>query len=168
MDLQTGKPYLGDFGLVKQTPGRWKDHAAADIIRFWTHSPYVHAFIYMGDGEIAEAVSTVKKTPVTVYDDITWSNWDLNLLQRHQIAAACKGMLGDKYNWPDIAAIAFGKLLPTFGHEMLIRKLSDDHMEICSQMVALAYLAADITLVPNTPPCLVTPAALSYALTDPS
>lgn len=161
-------PQPGDFGLVKTTPGNWLDHSAADVIRLWTRSPYVHTFVYMGGGQVVEAVSTVKRTPVTVYSDITWSHHTLTELQRGQITAACTGMLGEKYNWPDIAAIALAKFTPgAFGRKLLISKVADDHMEICSQLVAIAYLAAGISLVPGVPPCLVTPGLLNTALTDP-
>jgi uncharacterized protein YycO len=166
-------PLLGDFGLVGKHPGSWLDHAAQDLISFGTDSPFVHAFVYVGNGQIVEAVRHVKVSPVTAYHDITWSTGRLapeltpNQAQRMVIAKAAMSYVGQAYNLLDILAIALAQ--PRLGRqvdgdEWWVKRLSDDHMQICSQLVVNAYRMAGVDLVPGTLSGLVSPGDLGGLL----
>ena len=166
-------PLVGDFGLVSHTPGNWLDHVAGDLIRFGTNSPYMHAFVYVGNGQIVEAVRHVQVAPVSNYTDITWSTGRLgpddtpSALQRQAIAKAAMSFVGESYNALDIIAIALaqvrmGKLVN--GDEWWVRRLSDDHMQICSQLVVNAYRMAGLDILPGMLSGLVSPGDLGKLL----
>jgi hypothetical protein len=166
-------PNLGDFGLVHRANGGWRDRVAQDLIEFGTDSPYCHAFVYVGNGQIVEAVRHVQLAPVTNYQDIVWSTGrlgpDLTPTegQRMAIATAAMSYVGESYNIVDILAIALaqprlGKLV--HGSEWWVKRLSDDHMKICSQLVACAWRAASLDLAPGKLSGLVSPGDLGRLL----
>jgi uncharacterized protein YycO len=167
------QPLLGDFGLIHDAGGTWLDQAAEKLIEFGTDSPFCHAFVYVGNGQIVEAVRHVKVSPVTDYANITWSTGRLgpehtpDPLQRQQIARAAMSFVGQQYNLLDIVAIAFAQA--RLGHivdgdEWWVKRLSDDHMQICSQLVVNAYRLASIDLFPGTLSGLVSPGDLGRLL----
>lgn len=167
------QPLLGDFGLVHRANGRKLDRIAQDLIEWGTNSPYCHAFVYVGNGQIVEAVRHVKVSPVTSYQDITWSTGRLgpdqtpSQLQRQLIARAAMSYVGQSYNILDIAAIALaqarlGHLVD--GDEWWVKRLSDDHMQICSQLVVNAWIMGDIELFPGVLPGLCSPGDLGGLL----
>jgi uncharacterized protein YycO len=162
-------PLLGDIGLVHSCGGGWLSHAAQDLIEFGTDSHYCHAFVYVGSGQIVQAVSHVETAPVTCYTDIAWSTGRLSPdntptpLQRQLIAKTAMSYVGEKYNIVDILAIALDQA--RMGHfvdgdEWWVRRLSDDHMQICSQLVVNAYRAGGIDLFPGVLAGLVSPGDL--------
>ena len=163
-------PLPGDIGLIKTSgPGKWLDHIAEDLIKFGTDSPYSHAFVYVGNGKIVEAVRHVKVTEATHYQNITWSTGKLgpahtpSQLQRGLIVKAAMSYVGQSYNMLDIVAIALAQA--RLGHvvdgdEWWVKRLSDDHMQICSQLVVNAYRAAGIDLFPGKLAGLVSPGDL--------
>ena len=162
-------PLVGDFGLVKHTPGNWLDHVACDLIRFGTDSEYCHAFVSLGNGQIVEAVRHVQVVPASNYSEIFWSTGRLSPaltpspLQRKQIALAAMSYVGESYNSLDILAIALAQT--RMGHEVdgdewWVKRLSDDHMQICSQLVVNAYRMAALDLAPGKLSGLVSPGDL--------
>lgn len=166
-------PLAGDYGLVAKHPGSWLDHAAQDLISFGTDSPYVHAVVYVGNGKIVEAIRHVTLSPVTDYQDITWSTGRLapghtpSQLQRQQIASYAMSRVGQAYNLLDIVAIALAQ--PRMGRqvdgdEWWVKRLSDDHMQICSQLVVNSYRMAGLDLFPGTLSGLVSPGDLGGLL----
>lgn len=175
------KPQPGDFGLVASMQGPWYDRAFARAIDWDTRSKVHHAFGYTGpgpNGDIIEAVRRVSYGWSDAYDDVIWSTGRLpahltpNDDQRQEIVAALRDMLGDRYNLVDILAIGIAQ--PRIDPDRLaewdakppwyIRRLNDDHREICSQAVAKAYAAAGIELIPGRPACLVSPGDLLNVL----
>ena len=167
------QPLVGDFGLIKHSPGNWLDHAAEKLIEFGTDSPYCHAFVYVGNDQIVEAIRHVRVSPVTDYADITWSTGRLGpahtptSVQRGAIAQAAMSYVGQSYNILDILAIALaqprlGK--PVDGDEWWVKRLSDDHMSICSQLVVNAYRMAGIAMFPGVLSGLVSPGDLGSLL----
>jgi cell wall-associated NlpC family hydrolase len=168
-------PQPGDFGLVS-TAGPLLDRLAAAVIRFDTDSPVNHAFVYVGNGNIIEAVSRVKIDYVDEYSDITWSTGRLpaaltpTSAQRDRIIAAANDLVGDRYNILDILAIGLaqrrtGRLVND--QSWWAKRLSADGREICSQLVDAAYLAAGIHLFDDGRlPGLVSPGDL-YSLLQP-
>ena len=167
------EPLLGDFGLVGKQPGSWLDHAAQDLISFGTDSRYVHAFVYVGNGRIVEAIRHVTISPVTDYEDITWSTGRLapeltpGSSQRMAIATAAMSFVGQSYNLLDILAIALAQPRlgrPVDGDERWVKRLSDDHMQICSQLVVNANRLAGLPYFPGTLSGLVSPGDLGGLL----
>jgi hypothetical protein len=166
-------PLPGDFGLVHSTPGTWMDHIACDLIEFGTDSPYCHAFVYIGNGKIVEAVRHVQIAEASNYADITWSTGRLgpaitpNPTERAAIVKAAMSYVGESYNTLDIVAIAFaqarmGHLVD--GDEWWVKRLSDDHMQICSQLVVNSYRMAGLELAPGKLSGLVSPGDLGVGL----
>jgi uncharacterized protein YycO len=163
------QPLLGDFGLVHRANGGWIDHVAQDLIEWGTGSNYCHAFVYVGNGQIVEAVRHVQVAPVTNYADIQWSTGRLgpdltpDQDQRRAIARAAMSYVGESYNILDIVAIALAQARlggTVDGDEWWVKRLSDDHMQICSQLVVNAYRAAGLDLYPGKLSGLVSPGDL--------
>lgn len=165
----TVSPLPGDFGLVRSTPGTWIDHVACDLIEFGTDSPYCHAFVYIGGGKIVEAVRHVQIAEASNYSDIAWSTGRLgpaitpNPAERAAIVKAAMSYVGESYNALDIVAIALAQA--RMGHEVdggewWVKRLSDDHMQICSQLVVNAYRMAGLDLAPGKLSGLVSPGDL--------
>jgi cell wall-associated NlpC family hydrolase len=153
------RPEPGDFGVVA-TAGPWLDRTAARIIRWGTNSPVNHAFVYIGNGKIVEAVRRVRIGYTDEYDDITWSTGRLperltpSTSQRDEIVTSAMGMVGDKYNILDILAIGIAQKridpdrMTHWAHTppWYVRRLNANHREICSQVVDAVYLAAGLHL----------------------
>ena len=99
--------------------------------------------MYVGNGRIVEAIRHVALSPVDDYPGHPWSTGRLaprytpTPLQRKQIAMAAMSYVGEKYNILDIVAIALAQARlghTVDGDEWWVRRLSDDHMQICSQL----------------------------------
>ena len=158
------EPQPGDIGLVATSRGSWLDKLASWAIRWGTDSPVNHAFIYRGNGEVIEAVAHVKVTPVSTYSNIIWlgpsflsnpsifsediSGYAQRAVitptpeDRAEVVAEAEKHIGDHYNIDDILAIAFAQRRlgrTVHGDEPWVKKLSDDHMEICSQLCTIAW-----------------------------
>lgn len=139
-------PELGDFGVVRT--GGW----AGALIRWGTQSPVNHAFIYLGNDLVMEAEpngATVSRA--TKYADVIWSTGKVGLTQgqRLTIVNRAKSLVGTPYNWLDIVAIALAqrRLGGILGLKSWIAKrLSDDGMMICSQLVDWCYQQAGVQL----------------------
>lgn len=162
-------PLIADFGLVRHTPGNWLDHVACDLIKWGTDSPYCHAVLYVGNGRIVEAVRHVQVADASNYADIEWSTGRLapeltpSPAQRQQIVLAAMSYVGESYNALDIVAIALaqarlGHLVD--GDEWWVKRLSDDHMQMCSQLVVNGYRMGQIDLAPGKLSGLVSPGDL--------
>lgn len=156
----------GDFVIVR-TGGflGW-------LIRLGTLSPVNHAAIALDDIHILEAApfAGVRGSTITAYgDDFTASSDRIVLTdtQREQIAERALELVGTKYSFIDIGALALWSTLHIrwVWLELLVKRT--DHM-ICSQFVAECYCAAGIDLVPGKEPQEVTPADLAlYLLVTP-
>jgi hypothetical protein len=167
------QPLVGDFGLVHRANGKWLDRIAQDAIEWGTDSKFCHAFVYVGNGQLVEAVRHVQVAPVTNYQDIVWSTGKLGpdhtptQVQRQAIARAAMSFVGESYNILDIVAIAFAQA--RLGHvvdgdEWWVKRLSDDHMQICSQLVVNAWRLGGIDLAPGRLSGLVSPGDLGHLL----
>lgn len=155
--IPTVTPRPGDIGLVATHNGDLLDKLAGWAIRFGTDSPVNHCFLYVGNGQIVEAVARVKISPVTNYSDIIWSTGRLGDrnptdAQRELIVKYALASVGERYNVLDIVAIALAqrRLGATVdGREWWVKRLSDDHMEMCSQLCVNGYRAAGDDLCPG-------------------
>lgn len=163
----------GDFGVVDNVSGNIIDRVFEKIIKWDTESNYDHAFLYIGDGKIIEAVRHIRVSPVTNYSNIVWSSGRLGFntpseWERQRILEGAKAAVGLSYDIPGIFAAAFAGT--RLGHEVdgdewWVKKLCGGHSYFCSQLVAAMYLKAGITLVPGSKlPDMVSPGDLYKAL----
>lgn len=88
-------------------------------------------------------------------------------MQRAAIVKAAYSYVGEQYNALDIVAIALAQA--RLGHvvdgdEWWVKRLSDDHMPICSQLVVNADRMAGIDLAPGKLSGLVSPGDLGKLL----
>lgn len=166
LDLPAGiKP--GDIGLVGAQPGAgWLDHLFEESIEWGTDSPVNHAFMYIGQGRIVEAIRHISISPVTNYTGIQWSTGRLRPIdtatdaQRGQAVAYGLSRVGEKYNIPGVIAVGLyqkrvGHLIS--GDEWWVKLLNADHMDFCSELVAKCWLAGGIDLFPRQLPVMVAP-----------
>lgn len=166
----------GDIGLIGGQPHEgWRDRFFEYSIQFVTDSPVNHAFTYIGNGRIVEAVSRISISPVTEYDNIIWSTGRLRALdtatdaQRGQMVSYLLSRVGEHYNIPGLLAVGLyqrrmGHLVT--GHEWWVRMLNADHMDFCSELVTKAAVAGGIELFPGQLPVTVSPGEI-YGLLAP-
>lgn len=136
----------GDFGLVRM------DGFVGPLIRAgqWAYNGVFtdieHAFVYVGDGQIVEAMpGGALLSPLSKYDGETiyWSSghipWSGNEeRQREMIVEAARGYVGTPYSFLDYFAMAAHRLsIPAPGLQHYIA--TTKHM-ICSQLVDQCYL----------------------------
>ena len=153
-------PVMGDFGVIKSTG------IAARLIQIGTISRWNHAFIYIGDGLIAEA-TPLKGTIVslvTKYNKIAWNQHEsLTSDQRYQIVEKAKSLVGKTYGFLDIFILALRILGLKFIGGKILEKMSLRQCVICSELVAICYENAGYSLI-NKPEYLVTPGDLAEYL----
>jgi hypothetical protein len=167
----------GDIGLVGGQPGEGVlDRFFEDSIQWATASPVNHAFIYIGQGKIVEAIRRVSVSPVTNYTGIRWSTCRLPAVdaatdaQREQAVAYALSRVGEHYNIPGLLAVGLyqrrtGHLVS--GHEWWVRLLNGDHMDFCSELVTKCWLAGGVSLFPRQLPVTVSPGEI-YGLYAPA
>jgi len=161
-------PQLGDF-FVTATRGPLLDRTAAKIIDWatatrdgegnWLKAKVNHAGLYVGptrqfpEGAILEALRRVRYSSILSYPGAIWSTGRLPAdltptpLQRRRIVDYAESRIGDKYNILDLLAVGLAQ--ERMGHhvdgdEWWVKRLSDDHREICSQLVDAAWQYAGI------------------------
>lgn len=155
-------PQPGDFGLVSITGGVGK------LIRFgqWLNGDgffdYEHAFIYIGEGKIVEAMpGGALLSDLSEYDgrSIMWSTGLIPLTdeQRNVIVQKALSQVGTPYSFLDYLAIALYRL--HIKHPGIAKRVEDSKHLICSQLVAVDYDAAGMP-VSDREPYLVTPGKL--------
>jgi hypothetical protein len=153
-------PQPGDYGLVRTYD------AMGWLIRLGTLSKWNHAFVYLGDGLIAEAAPKgVIISPASNYPDAVYSNDNLDAIDRNLIVKAAKSYVGTPYNWVDIVAIVCVRVLGFKLKRAMARVARMDRM-ICSQHVAQSYADARYDLHIGWPPFLVEPADLANRLIE--
>ena len=169
-------PQPGDFGVVNHRGGGLLNRIAEWAIEFGTQAPVDHAFIYVGHGEIVEAVRHVRVSPASNYPGTIWSTGRLpghltpTATERAAIIAAALSYVGESYNVLDILAIALAQRRlgrPVNGDEWWVKRLSNDGSLICSQLVSAAYAKAGIELCPGKLAGLISPGDL-YGLLLPA
>lgn len=161
----------GDIGVVGLQPGEsWLDRFFTESIQAVTDSPVNHAFTYVGNGRIVEAIRHISLSPVTDYDNIDWSTGRLRAIdtatdaQRGQMVSYLLGRVGERYNIPGLIAVGLyqrrtGHLVR--GDEWWVRMLNADHMDFCSELATKGALAGGIELFPRQLPVTVSPGELA-------
>lgn len=144
----------GDIGVVR-THG-----LAAWFIRFGTHSPVNHAFVYVGRGLIVEAKPDgAVLGHLSEYRDVTWLSLDLPDATRVKVVTAALSLRGREYGWLDIVALALDCY--GFRSRWIFERVERTDRLICSQLCDLAYRMAGVELFHDGRlPCEVTPGDL--------
>lgn len=163
----------GDIGVVGGQPsGGWLDRFFEDSIHWVTDSPINHAFTYIGNGRIVEAIRKISISPVTDYDNIRWSTGRLHAIdsatdaQRGQMVSYLLSRVGERYNVAGLLAV--GLYQQRTGHvvdgdEWWVRLLNADGMDFCSELVTKGALAGGVELFPRQLPVTVSPGEI-YSL----
>ncbi|KUN16541.1 hypothetical protein AQJ23_44925 [Streptomyces antibioticus] len=140
-------PQPGDFALTKiggftgrfVATGQWLVGDAA---------PVQHAFIYVGNGEIVQAMpGGAELIPLEEANEpVVWSTGKIPLtaVDRVRIVGAARGLVGTPYSFLDYASIALAhyRVRPAWVRDFV----ADSGHLICSQLVDEAYLRADVHL----------------------
>lgn len=150
-------PNLGDFCVI----GHGSSLTAMTIETF-TGSPYYHAAIFVGNGDVIEArPEGVGAAPIGSWTNrtILWSNLDLTDEQRKNICESARAMAGIPYSWVDIVALGLSAWGIT--PEWVWKRLERSDRLICSQLVARCYHLAGINLIPSKADCRITPGDLA-------
>jgi uncharacterized protein YycO len=134
------------------------------LIRAFTRSPYDHAFIYCGNGQIVEATARgVRLDSLSLYAGaraVANTGEAMTDAQRATVVAAARSTAGREYNFADITVIALRLL--GFRWKWLKRAADDRDADICSEDVCEAGAAAGLDWQCGEPdPAFVTPADLA-------
>lgn len=150
----------GQFGVVR-TGG-----FVAQMIRLMTHSQVNHAYVYLDDRRILEAMpSGAVVSPASKYAGAVKaeSRFPLTAEEAAHIAGVANGFIGTPYNFLDIVALFFLTLGFRWGW-LLARAQRCDRL-ICSQLVDRVYTVAGLHLYnDNRPDGEVTPGNLLLLL----
>ncbi len=156
-----------DFGLVRMRGVVGPVIRSAQWLYNGVFKDYEHAFVYVGDDMIVEAMpGGALLSPLSKYDDehVFWSsgliNWSEDeTQQRAMIVAAVRGYVGTPYSFLDYLALAAHRLhVPAPGLRQYIA--STRHL-ICSQLVDQGYLEGQQHLfTDNRWPGYVAPSSL--------
>ncbi|MFG3014332.1 hypothetical protein ACGFZB_28715 [Streptomyces cinerochromogenes] len=145
--MVTTHPQPGDFALTKirGVTGR--------LINAGQHligdgSPVQHAFVYVGNGYIVQAMpggaELIRLEDAS--EPVLWSTGRIPLteVQRLFISEYAIGLVGTPYSFLDYASIALAhfRIRPRWVREFV----ADSHHLICSQLVDEAYLRAGVHL----------------------
>lgn len=161
------QPKVGDIGLstIGGRLGAWIN-VGQSVIR--DSSRYTHAFIYVGEGQVVEAMPKgAQLASVDTHPDAFYFTPKvLTPIERDLVATHALTMIGTPYSYLDYVSLAMAhyKIRPGFVKNYVH---ASSHM-ICSQLVDEAYLRADVHLFDDGRiPGDVTPGDLMYlALTD--
>ena len=151
---------MGDFGIIKSTG------IAARLIQIGTVSRWNHAFIYIGDGKIIEAMPSkgIAISDVSKYSKIAWNQHEgLSEADRIKIVSKAKQLIGKTYGFLDIFILGLRILGLKFLGGKFLEKLAMRQGIICSELVAICYQNAGMDLI-NKPEYLVTPGDLAEYL----
>lgn len=164
-------PGIGDFftSTSFSGAGNFKSNLQAWAVRWATDSNANHAGVFVGDIDgtptVVEAMpGGARYAPLDTYtgDNAVWSNGfglnglrgeDLNNVRR-RVAGHAISMLGTPYGWGDVIAAALAQTRlggrvkpgPSIDQPWYVRRLIDRDTADCSQLVAMCYAAAGISL----------------------
>jgi hypothetical protein len=177
------EPGLGDYFVTRTTPAGCglTGYMFAAAIQWATASDYNHAGIYVGNGQIVEATpSGARITDVSNYQNghTLWSQ-GLHLTsaaQRERVALEARNLVGTKYGYLDIIALALaqkrlgGHVNALRGMDQQpwwVRRMARTDRLVCSELVDYAYYLAGVHLFDDGRPFqLVAPSDLAQLITD--
>lgn len=140
-------PMPGDFALTKIT-GLTGAFVSAGQWLVGDGAPVQHAFIYVGNGEIIQAMpggaELIRLEDAS--EPVVWSTGRIALTaaERMRIVGAARGLVGTPYSFLDYGsiALAYYKIRPRWVRDFV----ADSGHLICSQLVDEAYLRAGVHL----------------------
>ena len=133
-----------------------------ELIRHATESWAGHAFVYVGNGQIIEAMPPVARVSAAAsHPDAVWNvHYPLTDAQRDAIVARAHALVGCTYDYPAYVGFALEVLKLANGQE-LDPVFRQDHWRVCSALVADCYTYAGQNLEQGlTYPNLISPADL--------
>ena len=118
-----------------------------ELIRHATESWAGHAFVYVGNGQIIEAMPPVARVSAAAsHPDAVWNvRYPLTDAQRDRICARARALAGRPYDYPAYTGFALKVLKIGDGAE-LDPVFKADHWRVCSALVADCYAYAGIRL----------------------
>ena len=159
------EPLIGDFGVSKS------NSLLSWVIRIGTWSSASHAFVYVGDGLVLEAMPTgARLSPVENCSNPVWAEgrYIPDIDTGEEIAHQARKLVGTPYGWTDILAILlaqlhlFDRTKPESAQPWYIRRTMSTNALICSELVDYAYYLAGVHLFDDGRcPGLVTPGDLA-------
>ena len=152
-------PYITAHGDTVLPGSYGVSHAGGitgELIRHATGGWAGHAFVYVGDGKIIEAVPPAARVaPAASHPDAVWNvRFPLSDAQRDRICARAHALVGRPYDYPAYVSFALKVLKVRDGAE-LDPVFKADHWRVSSELVADCYAQAGIRL---TSPSLARPA----------
>jgi uncharacterized protein YycO len=114
-----------------------------ELIRHATESWAGHAFVYVGNGQIIEAMPPVARVSAAdTHPDAVWNvRYPLTSAQRDAIVARAHALVGCPYDYPAYVGFALEVLKLRDGQE-LDPVFREDHWRVCSALVADCYAYA--------------------------
>jgi len=160
----------GQFGVVRTT-GTYSTLIRIFQSRRRHHPPslasYTHAFTAISETELVEAwPGGARKAPISEYQNILWSRFNLTTAQRHTIVDFTEAHIGDQYAWEDIPLIGIALLTRSATPTWLEHIIRNPKRWLCSSLVDAAFNAADIHLFHGVPPSAVFPSMLAQYVHD--
>ncbi len=121
-----------------------------DLIRHATGARAGHAFIYLGNGYVAEAAPpAVRVSPVTAHPGAIWNvRCSLTAAQRQRICARALALVGRSYDYPAYTGFAL-RVLKLREAAELDPVFKADHWQVCSALVADCYAYAGLRIQPG-------------------
>ena len=118
-----------------------------ELIRHAPESRAGHAFLYIGNGRIIEAVPpAVRVAPTASRPDAVWNvRFPLTDAQRVRICARARALVGGPYDYPAYTGFAL-KVLKISGEAELDPVFKADHWRVSSELIADCYAYVGIRL----------------------
>jgi len=118
-----------------------------ELIRHATESRAGHAFVYIGNGRIIEAVPpAVRVAPAASYPEAVWNvRYPLTDAQRARICARARALVGGPYDYPSYTGFAL-KVLKISDEAELDPVFKADHWRVSAELIADCYARAGIRL----------------------
>jgi cell wall-associated NlpC family hydrolase len=140
-------PQPGDFALTR-IRGFTGAFVAAGQALVGDAAPVQHAYVYVGNGEIVQAMpggaELIRLEDAS--EPVVWSTGRISLTaaDRVRIVGAARGLVGTPYSFLDYASIALAhyRIRPRWVRDFV----ADSGHLICSQLVDEAYLRAGVHL----------------------
>jgi len=133
-----------------------------ELIRHATESWAGHAFVYVGNGQIIEAMPPVARVSAAdTHPDAVWNvRYPLTDVQRDAIVARAHALVGCPYDYPAYVGFALEVLKLRNGQE-LDPVFREDRWRVCSALVADCYTYAGLNVEQGLQyPNLISPADL--------
>jgi uncharacterized protein YycO len=168
----------GDFFLAPNFGPKLLDRIESVLVKWGTRAPVAHAGIYVGEVDgvpsIVEAEPEgARLAPLDTHKRDIWSRVNISQEQRDKAVEWAVSKVGTPYGFLDIIAIALctrrlGLPWDPKNPPAFLKRLRDPKTLICSQLVAMAYQEAGVTLVDGLDPALTSPGDLWRAIGSPA